>query len=260
MASIQSNRKANNRVSVTFLLQRIMFFMVATMATMTFTACPGSDENGDDENGGSSGGFSGKRVKNSILTTTSPKSLGIYRVERSYNSDGTLKQMDSYDKASNLVINAIFTNNPDGTRAKIENNYLDRPLKVTYEYIYDSKKTLQKAQVYTYTNGTLESTTYVEYTFENGKKIREVLMKPGGGSWQNQWEYSYDSNGRRTITTMTNSSYPSNPMKFTRTYNADGTINKVTYPIDLIDDTPVTETFTWENGKTTVDEDIFFVY
>ena len=70
--------------------------------------------------------------------------------------------------------------------------------------------------------------------------------------------YEYDSAGKRTVTTETQTVVGIiSSREYTRSYNADGTILNVTYPYNFMDNTVVTTTFTWENGKKAVDEDIY---
>jgi hypothetical protein len=100
-------------------------------------------------------------------------------------------------------------------------------------------------------------TVTINFTFQNGRKTRE-LMNMGGGV-MNEFVYNYDSQGRRTTTihTLYSSASVIGSRQFTRTYHADGTLQKVTYPVSFVDNTTVTKTFTWEDGKTTVNDDDF---
>jgi hypothetical protein len=70
--------------------------------------------------------------------------------------------------------------------------------------------------------------------------------------------YEYDGAGKRTVTNETHT-VPGLEFsrKCIRAYNSDGTLNTITYPFNHIDTTPVTLTFTWENGKKIVDEDVY---
>jgi len=247
MDFIISNQK---RLSVK--LQRLLMIMVAIIvASMTITACL-EDENGEDpdDNGNSGGGVAGKRLKGYEQTSSKPEHY--LKMEYSYNSDGTLNRVNQYDKASTLVQYFIYTNNPDGTLSRMvlkNENY-----ETVYEYFYNSNKTLQKAQVLF--SGILYGN--IEYTFENGKKTREMVRNISSEMTQ-LFEYSYDNRGRRTTTTETNY-IPPNTRQYTRTYNSDGTLQKVTFAYGYGDNTPVTIAFTWENGKSTYNHDDFAHY
>ena len=239
--------------------QRLLMMMATIlMAFATLTACDDifgdkTDENGKEEEGGNGGGgVSGKRLKTTLITEASGE---IHRGEHTYNNDGSLKRVDWYDASSKLISYDIYTNNTDGTHNKWENfNTHGNQVLV---FTYDSNKKPLKAE------GTIgEGPLIYEYTFQNGRLIRHV-MKIGNigapGYVEDKFEPEYDSNGRRTTTTETHSIVGTR--KYTRTYNSDGTLQKV-----IADDyagyanTGFTQTFTWENGKTTVKFDDFSSY
>jgi len=130
-------------------------------------------------------------------------------------------------------------------------------MKNVAEFSY-SNKILQSMKVTLYVNGVATSDLITAYTFVSGKKTLE-LSTSSGGAVTIERKFEYDSNGKRTITTETQKVNGSTigTRKFTRSYNADGTLNKVTFPWGPLDPTPVTMTVTWENGKKAVDEDIY---
>ncbi|MDR2586570.1 MAG: hypothetical protein LBC84_10220 [Prevotellaceae bacterium] len=233
-------------------LKRLLMIMAAIMmALVTFTAC--DDKNAkEDENGenGGGGGAAGKRLKGYEQTSSKPEHY--LKTEWSYNSDGTLNRVNHYDKSSTLVQYVTYTNNSDGTPSKMVLH--NGGYETEYEYFYNPNKTLQKAQV-SFAGNILVN---IEYTFENGKKIREVA-KDNSGTVTQLFEYKYDNSGRRTTTTETDYS-PPNTRQFTRTYNSDGTIQKVTYAYGYGDNTLVTITFTWENEKPPFDNEMFFCW
>jgi hypothetical protein len=197
----------------------------------------------------------GKRIKEFVYATTSTQPLSIYRVAHTYNSDGTLSRVDSYDKSSKLVQYEIFTSNSDGTRAKSE-LFMDGGIKVVAVHSYNSSKVLQKTEGTTYFNETALGKSSYEYTFANGRKTGEVY-KDASGAVIMQWTFNYDASGKRTTTTEKSGNQS---RQYTRTYNSDGTWQKVTCPFSYTDNSTLTRTFTWENGKSTVDEDIFYTF
>jgi len=258
MDTIKVNKRTNKRMSVKFSFQRLLTLMTAIMmALVTFTACTKDDGNGDGgDNGGGNGGVSGKRIKSYVVSSSSLKMPDDIRAEYSYNNDGTLKRSDFFlNKSTNLISYDIITNNSDGTIAKTETHDLESSTRlVVWEYSYDSNKKPLKGQSSTFMDGKVVTTQTKDYVFQNGKKIREVLKTyvPGVTVVLTDflYEYEYDSQGRRTATTVT-AVLTGKSIKHTRTYNSDGTLQKVTYPIDMDDSTPVVMTFTWENGKST---------
>jgi len=246
--------------SVKLLFQRFLMVFVAMIASMAMIACGESEGegNGGGENGGGNGGsgVTGKRIK-SITESYLGSAGGPVRSEFSYNSDGTLKQMDSYDESNKRVMYSTFTHNSDGVRTKYEQYdiaYTNATSK--YEIFYNANKTLQKMEGTISIGGVIASTSTHEYTFQNGRKTKEVLtVKAGPVTQRIDIEYQYDAQGRRTITTQTPAI--GIPTVYTRTYNSDGTLQKATYTAD---GRVITKTVTWENGKSTVDEDIFFAF
>jgi len=255
MYTTEVNPQVNRRMSVRLLFRRFLFLIAALIVAMTFTACPGTDENGDDQNG-NGGGVAGKRIK-TILQTTGPMDAW-HRLEWSYNSDGTIKRHDWYDESSKLIMYATFISNTDGTTAKEEGYYPDNSRAHLYEYSYDSNKKPKQAKYTYYHNGVSYLTQNVEYTFQNGRKTREVLTS---GDQTNDYVYNYDSQGRRTSVTHTfTSSGFKGSRQIVRTYNTDGTLQKVTYPLSFSDNTTITRSFTWEDGKKTVNEDDFLLW
>jgi len=239
MATIQSSKKTDDRMNVKFTFKHFFILMASIMAAMTFTACPGEDSDPDGgENG--SGGVAGKRYTSYVVNySNSPDT----RSEVSYDSNGLLIRNDVYyTESSKRIMYEIITSNPDGTLAKHEQYMEDMPgYKTVWEYSYDSNKTLLKRQGTTFMDGVVIGVTTMDYTFQNGRKIRDVLT---GNNQVDVREYNYDSNGRRTTTTHTTTSGGNVSTKqYTRIYNADGTLQKVTGP-------DFTVIYTWENGKT----------
>jgi hypothetical protein len=224
---------------------------------MTFTAChidDSDDENGD-ENG--NGGVTGKRLKTSV--STGP---GFYsRTEISYNSDGTMKGSDVYDESSKRICYANHTSNPDGTLAKEEFYDIVNNTSSVYNFSYDTNKKLQKAEGIYYADKVQWATGTVVYTFQNGRKTRQVttLTSIDGSVTVQQLDFNYDAQGRRTTTDEINTPNRGDVIglrTFTRTYKTDGTLEKVTYPSDYTATSGTnTDTFTWENGKTTMNFD-----
>jgi len=253
MYSTKVNQKSNKRMTVK--LQRVMMLIAAIMmALVTFAACD-EDENdgGGDEN--SNGGVSGKRFISAEFTCSKPLTQSFVRSELTYNSDGTLNRWSQYDASSKRVSYSDYSNNFDGTVAKSVTYDEGGNVLIESNYFYNSNKTLQKVES-DYNNG---YTLLTEYTYENGKKIREVCYMDGVEIYN--YASNYNNNGRRTTTILT--SYTEAgvlTMTYTRTYNSDGTVQKVTYPLSYVDNTPVTETFTWENKKTNSSFDEFFPF
>ena len=211
-------------------------------AMMTFTACLEDDNEGGEN--GNGGGVAGKRLKYYIVS--SPGTVDI-KTEYTYNSDGTDKRND-VTQGGKLILYELYTSNPDGLLAKHEQYMPDMPgYKNVWEYTYDSNKKMKKRDGVMYMDGKITGTSTVDYTFQNGRKIKEVVTDNyGGGSQVMILEYSYDSKGKRTITNQTINGVPS---QSTRIYNSDGTLQKVTHSSGSV------YTFTWENGKSISDFD-----
>ena len=217
--------------------------------TVTITATTKSGNKSDNitltvkANGSS--GVEGKRIKSTIITEEGGETrTGNY----TYNSDGTLKRIDWSNDTY-----VIFTNNSDGTWAKWEDK--DTYGEMVMVYSYDANKKPLKAEGYIKNNAGTSPVTY-DFTFENGRKTLEIQKfgNPGEDGYMSvTFEFNYNSSGR-TTTNETHSLV--GKRQFTRTYNSDGTLQKVTtggytgYPT-----TGFTQTFTWENGKTTVNYD-----
>ena len=219
------------------------------MALVTLTSCDEDEDPSDDPDeieNGNNGGVAGKRIKTQ-LQTTGPME-GSIRVEWTYNSDGSIKRQDLYDASSKLVSYEIWTSNSDGTIAKDEMYDSNNNLLQYMNYSYDANKKPLKGQGEMYSGSVAVTWTY-DYTYQNGRKIRQVMKV---GDLTNDYEFIYDSQGRCTGSTET-TSYSGQFIggrKFTRTYNTDGTIQKVTYPYSSTDNTTVIQTFTWENRNT----------
>jgi len=250
MNKISVNQEKSKRTGVKFSFQSMLMLMAAIMmALVTLTACPVDDENDDPdeiENGenGNNGGVAGKRIKSTIITEEGGETrTGDF----TYNSDGTLNRIDWNDSYS------IFTNNPDGTYAKWEdiNTYGE----MVMVYSYDANKKPLKAEG-TIKNSAGTSPVTYDFTFQNGRKTFEIQKfgTPGTDGYMSvTFEYNYNSSGR-TTTTETHSLV--GKRQFTRTYNSDGTLQKVTTGgYTGVPTTGFTQTFTWENGKTTVNHD-----
>ena len=225
------------------------------MALVTFTSCDEDEdpnEDPDEIENGNNGGVAGKRIK-TVLQTTGPMD-GTVRSEFTYNSDGTLKRGDYYDSSSKLLQYEICTANSDGTHAKGETHNSDGSLFMVLNYTYDANKKPLKAEGTLYSNG--EQPIKYDYTFENGRRTLYVVTLPDS-KVVNKYEHIYASNGTRTKTIET--SYYNDILmstrEFTRTYNSDGTLQKVTYQNG--DNAIITLTYTWENGKTNVNYDDF---
>ena len=245
-------------------MQRLLMMMATIlMAFTTLTACDiledNNDENGKEEEGGNGGGgVSGKRIKKIEITCSKPIINEPVRSEYSYNSDGTPKRIDDYDASSKLFSYQLFTSNSDGTVAKwVVYSEVYPEMRIEQNWVYTSNKTVQKSKYDILNNGVIASTANILYTYENGKIIREDWTWDGQDR-HDEWICNYDSKGKRTSTTynlyIQGLSYS---MTYTRTYNSDGTIQKVTYPKSVEDNTLVTATYTWENGKTTMNFDDF---
>jgi len=241
MDTIKENKK---RMSVQ--IQRLLMMMVAIIvASMTVTACLEDENENDDENGGNGGGgVTGKRIK-TVVQTSGPID-GFSRCEYTYNSDGTHKRTDWYDEQSKLAIYLTYTSNSNGTVAKSEMFYSNNGRFQVYNYSYDSNKKLLKAEGF-FILGTEEIRLTIDYTFQNGRKIREVIKTFTNPYTESTHEYNYDSNGRRTTMTETHNLYGTK--QYTFTYNSDGTLKTVTYPYGYTDNRMVTREYSWENGK-----------
>jgi hypothetical protein len=242
-------------------LQRLLMMMATIlMAFATLIACDiledNNDEGGKEEEGGNGGGgVSGKRVKTTVQTATRTIG-GPVRSEYTYNSDGTVKQVDNYDESSKLSMRDIITSNSDGTWAKVEQtNFAYTGMVTVLNHSYDSNKKPLKIQGSIYMSGTEVGTTTFDFTFQNGRKIsqKQVVYSGGAMSLQLQSEFNYDSNGRRTKTIIT--PLIGKVVEYTRTYNSDGTLQKVNFIGGEDGNTPITMTITWENGKSTVNMD-----
>ena len=243
-------------------MQRLLMMMATIMmAFATLTACEvledNNDENGKEEEGGNGGGgVSGKRLKTVLVTEASGE---IQRSEMTYNNDGSVKRSDVYDASSKLTSYTIFTNNSDGTYKKTE-TFAPFGNQVLV-YTYDSNKKPIKAEG-TIQNSEGEFPIIYDYTFQNGRLIRQVIKVGNHGApgySEVKYEPEYDSNGRRTTTTETHSIVGTR--KYTRTYNSDGTLQKVIAgDYAGYANTGFTDTYTWENGKTTFNFDDFSTY
>ena len=256
MYTIKENKK---RMSVQ--IQRLLMMMVAIIvASMTVTACledENSEENNEENGGNGGGGISGKRLKTTVTTSGT---MEPFRGEYTYNSDGTLKRIDYYDvSTSKLSRYTVITSNSDGTVAKEElfDTWGDWVINYTS---WDNKRPL-KAEGYSTAGGVKIPVTF-DFTYQNGRLTRFVQKTGTQGDYsyrENKYEPVYDSNGRRTSTTETDSSL--GQRKFTRTYNSDGTLQKVTTDgYAGYQNTNYTVTYTWENGKTTVDSDVYATF
>jgi len=242
------SKKTDERKRVKFFLKRFMMLLaVIVAAIMTFNACieddNEGDENGNNGNGNSGGGVSGKRLKTLLIEYEGNPLRGEY----SYNSDGSLKRVDWYDKASKLVSYDVITNNPDGTIAKLVATSLVDNSNAEMTYFYDFNKKPVKAE------GTASGVPYTyTWTFQNGRLIRHVQTYD---NFVITYEPDYDSQGRRTTTIETHNVL--GKCQYTRTYNSDGTLKRV--DVTNYSNFPLTkghiEIFTWENGKTTYNDD-----
>jgi len=210
---------------------------------------------GKDDNGG--GSVSGKRIKSWVQSTSRPEDY--VRVEYKYNSDGSIKEVDQYNNAGHYT-HSVYTNNSDGSPKKIDQTFIPvsmQNMKNVAVFTYSTNKTLQKMETNLYTDQNLTATGTTEYTFVSGRKTRELFTSTGNVKIERIFEY--DSKGKRTITTESQSVAEIflYSRVFTRTYNADGTLDTVTFPWGYMDNTTVTMKVTWENGKKAVDEDIY---
>jgi len=250
MATIQVNKKEKKQANVMCILNRFMLLMGIIIATMAFNAC--GEENGEnpDNPDNGSGGITGKRLKTQTQTTGTVDAY--VRVEWTYNSDGTIKQRDHYNDSGQKVQYYTYSYNSDGTRNQYK-FYNNSSLLITLNYSYDANKKPKQAQ-----GTTTSGANYTfDYTFQNGRKIREVQTTTVGvASVTITFEQKYDANGRRTTTTETGTN---GTRQYTRTYNSDGTLQKVTFP-HWTDGSTITYTYTWEDGKTTQDEDDFMYW
>ena len=242
-----------NKKRMSVQIQCLLMMMVAIIvASMTVTACL-EDENSEENGGNGGGGVSGKRLKSWVTTCSKP--LPESRMDYSYNTDGTLKRTDTYDASSKLLIYSILTNNSDGKPEKVVTYNANGTVLIETTNTYNPDKTVQKAKMNNFNNGVLAYTVDVDYTYQNGKKILEVYNM--NGIEFGRYSSNYDNNGRRTSTIYT---YNANTMTYTHSYNSDGTLQKITYPYSFEDNTLVTQTYTWENGKTTFSHDDFLAW
>jgi hypothetical protein len=235
--------------------QRLFIIMAAIMmALVTFTACDKDDNGKDDpDDNGNNGGVAGKRFKEWVQTSPTGTTRSVY----TYNSNGSIKQVDLYSGSVRITYN-VYTNHPDGRPASIETFYEGNDMqgmKGKTEFTYDSNKTLQKYEAAISMGGVEMSRLSIDYTFQNGRKTREVQISSGGAA-QMERVYEYDSQGKRTKTTETMSAggVINQTIIWNRSYHSDGTLDKVT------NNAGVTVTFTWENGNKVMDEDIFYAY
>jgi hypothetical protein len=259
---MKSIKLQKERMSVQ--MQRLLMMMATIMmAFATLTACDiledNNDENGKEEEGGNGGGgVSGKRIKTQLITNTSGT---IQRGEYTYNNDGSIKRSEWYDASSKMYCYINSTNNPDGSINKEETFYPDTDMTQVLNYTYDANKKYKKAEGAVETMGQKIPITF-NFTFQNGRLIRYVLSSGSLGSnsySESIFEQNYDANGRRTTTNETHS--VSGTRKYTRTYNSDGTLQKVTADAySGIPNSGCTYTFTWENGKTTINFDDYNPY
>ena len=248
------SRKHGTGISI----QRLLLLMAAVMmALAAFTACFDEDENNSDpdENGnGGGGGVAGKRLKSMEWTCAKPLNQNFDKTVYTYDNDGKITRSDMY-QSSKLAYYDIYTHHPDGTVSKFVTYDANGTVVTTFSditYFYNSDKTLQKIQS-TVDNSAYIFTQIVEYTYENGKKVKEVITTPelSTTDWVENI-INYDNQGRRTTTIETGYYVSLNmvlSMTHTRIYNTDGTIQKVTCPLSFVDDTPVTLIYTLENGK-----------
>jgi hypothetical protein len=247
--------------SVNKSLRRMLRMMAVVLtALMTITACSTDDDDviGDDDDGGNGGGggVTGKRLK-TILITEASGATG--KTEYTYNSDGSLKQTDTYDESSNRTSYTVFTNNSDGTIHKAE---IFAEHKMVLVYTYDANKKPLKAVA---TENYMDVPFSINFTFQNGRQIRQVVTQssPGvPGYVQMTLDHNYNSNGRRiSINETTITGTMQFTRQYTRTYNSDGSLQKtVVGDYDGHPNTGYTHTFIWENGKSTMNEDDFSQY
>jgi len=239
-------------------LQRLLMMMATIMmAFATLTACntleDNNDENGKEEEGGNGGGggVSGKRVKSWVYSYTEPNIPARY--ELLYKNDGTLERIDAYDVSSKLIIRQIITLNSNGTINKIEaTDIRAEGILIVENFTFDGNNKPLKMKGNSIYNGAIVASTNMDYTFQNGRKVKQLLSTAASEILVNtmEWTFSYDGNGRRTKTLSTPTTGIAT--EYTRTYNSDGTLQKVNYINGI---TQMTVTFTWENGKSTVNWD-----
>jgi len=233
--------------------KRFLYLMAAFIAAMTLAACieiPADPDDGGGDNGGDNGGgVSGKRIKTMVHSSGD----GPVRFEYSYNSDGTTKQVDSYDSASKLVMRDVITCNPDGTWNKLEQTDLAYSGTVLIlNHTYDANKKPLSINGKTYLGGSEIGTTTFSFTFQNGRKVsqKQTVTAMGVLAQEISSEFLYDANGRRTKTTST--PRVGEKVVYTRTaYNSDGTLKTIT----VSGGQSFTISFTWEEGKSTVNMD-----
>jgi hypothetical protein len=263
---INNNCKTKKMKNLVMNRKRFMG-LIALMAAMVFamSGCTKDDDsNGEGgDNGGGGGGVSGKRIKTVLDSSTHPPIGGPVKTEFTYNSNGTVKQTDSYDESNQRVMYSTFTYNSDGTRSGGETVYLayvNSNIKFTYQY--NSDKTPQKMEGTNYIDGVAMGTVTHEYTYQNGRKTRETQKIYVGATLAQsiQYDFNYDSNGRRTTVVMTPSAGIS--VTTTRTYNSDGTLQKITWPHygASSPNATMTKTITWENGNSSANEDHYLTY
>jgi hypothetical protein len=249
---------------LTFKSISVKMLMIIFAILMAFTSCGGNNNgNGNDDNGNGNGnngggGVAGKRIKEFLQTTSSGTVKSVYN----YNNDGSIKQIDLYNGTVRITYN-VYTNHSDGRPESYETFYEGvetKGMKGVTQLSYDSNKTLQKMESILYMNGVEITKITIDYTFQNGRKTRELQISSGGLA-QTERVYEYDSQGKRTKTTETTSAggIINQTVIYTRSYNSDGTLDKVTYT-NPMDNTPSTISFTWENGNKIMDEDIYYAY
>ena len=255
MESIQVNPKKDKRMIVRFLFQHFLMVMAALMVSMAFIACDEPDDNGGGDDGGGNGNggggstvVTGKRIKTIVHSSTE----GPVRFEYSYNSDGTTKQIDAYEASSKLVMRDMITCNPDGTWATLEQTDLAYAGTVlVLNHSYDGNKKPLKIEGTLSLEGVVIGSVTFDFTFQNGRKIsqKQVVTTMGILAQELQSEFMYDANGRRTKTIITPAIGAT--VEYTRTYNTDGTVQRV----NVSGTSPYTMDFTWENGNSTVNMD-----
>lgn len=260
MYTINVNEKRKKSMSVQS--QRLLLMMAAIMMTLvTFNACIEDNENGLDPDENENGGVSGKRIK-TVVSACSIQGETNWRSERTYNSNGTTKRIDHYDASSKLIMYSTDTYNSDGTLAKSVAKDASEKMISESTFTYNSNKILQKQKVDTYLNGDYYHTSHFEYFYENGKRSRLSYYVEGFGA--HEYTYNYDVYGRLTTTVWTmDPSLGVNTCTYTRTYHSDGTLQKITYPYNGDVYPPfdtVTETYTWEKGKTSCDFSMYEIY
>jgi len=252
MKTNQVDQKTGKSNRIKFAFYHFLMLIVAIMAAMTLATCIDPDVIDPDENGennGGGGGNAGKRIKTMVHSSGE----GPVRFEYSYNSDGTTKQVDAYDAASKLVMRDVITCNPDGTWNKLEQTDLAYSGTVlVLNHTYDANKKPLSINGKTYLSGTEVGTTTFSFTFQNGRKVsqKQTVTAMGVLAQQINTEFQYDANGRRTKTISTPS--VGTKVEYTRSaYNSDGTLKTIT----VSGGQSFTITFTWEEGKSTVNMD-----